>query len=122
MFFGLFGIIAAALRAGRAARGGHPQAPYWVAWAVTFFVGIVLWVVLLGAGGLGNIGAETVEHRITSGDTKWTNGVRATSAHCSPIDVGRDGAGFYSCSITKADGSHGTLNVWADTDGSIESR
>jgi len=43
LFFGLFGVISAALRGDKARRLGADQSPYWIAWGVTCFVGIALW-------------------------------------------------------------------------------
>jgi cyclophilin family peptidyl-prolyl cis-trans isomerase len=59
VLFGLFGLIPAALAAGRARRTGHPDSPYWIAFGaglvafLALYVGLVLVALPLFVGAVG---------------------------------------------------------------------
>ena len=55
LFFGVFGIISAALRGGKAAKAGYPKGAYWLAWAITAFASYVFWSVVVRGGAPGSL-------------------------------------------------------------------
>lgn len=124
-FFGVFGAISAARRAGQARRGRHSVTPYWVAFAVTAVAGGVWWSTAVAVvvpvylhHREGAITTLVQEHIRTDGRLESTAHVTARAASCR-ADGPRNAGGLrrYDCVLTLDDGRTGSLTVTADADG-----
>jgi hypothetical protein len=124
-FFGLFGVISAARRAGKARKAGHPQQSYWIAFGATLFAGTVVWAVAAALtvpvylNTRQTAMTKTVEENIVA-QPATAAGVRVTAADCKSIDGNRDGLYAYTCRVTLNNGRSGTVSVLAEPDGTVQ--
>jgi hypothetical protein len=119
------GLISTVRRGGQARRGRNSQAPYWITFAVSWFVSGLLWS---GASLVGlplyynhlETGATKAvqQHIVKDGQLKAKSRLTATSASCDPTGArADDDQRRYSCLLKLDDGRTGTIDVTADFDG-----
>ncbi len=119
------GIVSAARRGGKARRGRHSAAPYWVTFGVSAVASWFLWSVLIAVGvpaalaRYENTITDRVEKAIVhDGQLAKSANVTVRAAACDPAGPRRlDGRRPYECVLTLDDASTGTLTVLADRDG-----
>jgi hypothetical protein len=119
------GLISASRRAGQARRGRNSQAPYWVTFAVSLAVSLLIHGVAYEVGrpvyqNFHEAGiTKTVQrHIVKDGQLKAKSRLTASTASCDPTGArADDDQRHYSCLLKLDDGRTGTIDVTADSDG-----
>jgi hypothetical protein len=121
----ILGLVSTIRRGTQARRGRNSQAPYWITFAVSWFVTGLVW------GGIFLVGTPLYVNHVEAGATKAVqqnivkdgqlkakSRLTATSASCDPTGArADDGQRLYTCLLKLDDGRTGTIDVTADTDG-----